>query len=386
VEVRVVTDVAELEAIRPAWEELLARSASSDPTLTPIWLLAWWRVFGPEGGRALRAALFHDGARLAGLAPLLARPHRHRSGIPCRRLELLATGEAEADEIGSDYVGVIAERGAEGDVAAALAGALAGGALGPWDELAMPAMRGDAALPVLLAEALRGRGLDATVEVTSVSPHIPLPATWDGYLAALPSSRRYLVRRSIRDLEAWAGGALRLERATTRDELARGLAILTRLHAERWSAEDQAGVFASPRFRAFHEEVMPALLDRGALDLRWIEARGEPIAAIYNVVWQGKVQFYQGGRRMDLPKGLRPGTVIQALAIRAAIEEGRREYDFLAGTSRYKMELALAARPLVELRATRPSLGAAARRAAELAIAQAQALRRTLWSNHRPGA
>jgi CelD/BcsL family acetyltransferase involved in cellulose biosynthesis len=130
---------------------------------------------------------------------------------------------------------------------------------------------------------------------------------------------------------------------------------------------------------------MPALLDRGALELRWLEARGEPIAAIYNIAWQGKVQFYQGGRRMDLPKGLRPGTAIQALAIRAAIEDGRREYDFLAGTARYKMELALAARPLVELRATRPSLGDAARRAAELAIAQARALRRSLWSHHRPG-
>ena len=33
---------------------------------------------------------------------------------------------------------------------------------------------------------------------------------------------------------------------------------------------------------------------------------------------------------------------------------GRREYDFLAGTSRYKMDLALATRPLFTLRGGRP--------------------------------
>ncbi len=379
-QIHVVTDVAGLEAARARWEELLARSATDDPTLAPLWMLAWWRAFGLDDRRALRVALLSEGARLVGVAPLLART-RARAGARCRVLELLASGEDEADEIGSDYIGVIAERGAEADVADALAGALAGGELGAWDELSMPAMRGDVALPWLLAEGLRRRGVVADLQVTGVAPHIPLPPTWDAYLAALPSSRRYLVRRTLRDLEAWAGGPLRLERAESVEELARGVEILKRLHAERWAAAGRAGVFASPRFRAFHEEVVPALLERGALDLCWIEARGEPIAAVYNMVWANKVHFYQSGRRLDLPRGLRPGTAIHALAIRKAIAEGRREFDFLAGTSRYKMELALAARPLVELRAARPSIGAAARRVAELAISQARALRRGLMGS-----
>jgi CelD/BcsL family acetyltransferase involved in cellulose biosynthesis len=381
--VRLVTDIAELIAIREAWEDLVKRSSCNEPMLTPDWLLAWWRVFCGAQGRALRAALFFDGTRLLGLAPLSERPCRHRTGIPFRRLELLASGEDEADEICSVYLGVIVERGAESDVAHALADALAGTLLGRWDELVMPAMRADSALPVLLAQKLRHHGLQARIEVTHASPYIALPSRWEDYLGALSASHRYLVRRSMRDLESWAGGALRFERARTSAELERGRELLYRLHSERWSAKGRAGVFASPRFREFHDEVMPALFDRGALDLAWLQARGEPIAALYNIVWQNKLYFYQSGRKVDLPKGLRPGIAMHAYAIRTAIAEGRREYDFLDSPCRYKLALALSTRPLVELRATRPSLGDSARRAAELVAQQLRALKRralTKWS------
>ena len=41
----------QIEALVPAWEGLLARSSCHVPFLTPQWLLPWWRVFGPIGGR-----------------------------------------------------------------------------------------------------------------------------------------------------------------------------------------------------------------------------------------------------------------------------------------------------------------------------------------------
>ena len=74
------------------------------------------------------------------------------------------------------------------------------------------------------------------------------------------------------------------------------------------------------------------------------------------MVWNDKIHFYQSGRRVDLPAKIKPGIVAHAFAIRAAIEGGLREYDFLGGASRYKTELALATRPLVSLRAARKTL------------------------------
>ena len=371
----VLTDLAELEALRPAWDDLLASSAADEPMLSSLWLLAWWRIFGPHEGRRLAVVVCHDGGRLVGLAPLLVRTHRYPPAIPFRRIELLGTGEPEAHEICSEYVGVIAARGAESRVAAALADALARGALGPWDELVLTAMDGTGPMPALLGAALSGVGVTAEIESTGSAPYIELPRTFAEYLAALSPSSRYLVTRSQRDLERWAGAGVTLHVATTPAELEVGRRALHTLHGERWGG---GGAFVSPRFTAFHDAVMPALLTQRSLELAWLSVRGEPLAAAYGIVWRGKVYFYQAGRSLAVPKGMRPGIVMHARLIQRAMELGRREYDFLDGHSRYKRQLATSARSIVRLRAVRvrDGLRERARRLAERGLAEGRMLER----------
>src|SRR5262249_42597632 len=141
--------------------------------------------------------------------------------------------------------------------------------------------------------------------------------------------------------------------ARTPSELTSAKEILRSLHQERWSADGRRGVFESQKYSKFHDHAMASLFARDALEVSWLSARGEPVAALYNIVHDGKVFFYQAGRKMDLPKGIRPGIVIQAHAIRRAIERGLREYDFLPGTQQYKLQLALGMRSIVKLRAVR---------------------------------
>jgi len=373
--VEIVKDARGFDALRPAWSELSKRSATSEPTLDPEWMWAWWRVFGPLGGRRLRLVTVREGERLIGIVPLLLRTHWYLPGLPYRRLELLGSGEPQEDEICSDYIGILAEEGAEAATVQAFARALGErDLLGDWDELVMPSMAGDISLPELLAAELRRAGIEASVETTNKAPYIRLPASYDAYLEALPSSRRYWLNRSVREVEKL--GKVELRRAETRDELARARKVLESLHGERWSERgNDAGVFASRRFRAFHDEVMPRLFDRGALDLLWLLVDDEPIAALYNIVWNGKTYFYQSGRRVDVPKGIRPGIAIHAMAIRRAIELGHREYDFLAGESQYKVKLSLDRRPIVRLRAVRSSVRERARLLSAHALRQVASLR-----------
>jgi CelD/BcsL family acetyltransferase involved in cellulose biosynthesis len=374
----IANDIDGLRAIDHDWRDLLLRSSNASFALSPDWLLPWWRVFGQDAKRTLKVGLFYRGQRLIALAPFLARPHRYHLALPFRRLELLGSGEEEKDEICSDYLGVIAEAGAEGEVSAALARALATGGFGPWDELLMPAMSGFDPLLRSLSAELSSSGLHVRMERVSSCPYIPLPKTWDDYLGALPSSARYMVRRSLRDFARWADGTERIERAEGPEDVERGAAILRELHAERWTHAGGSGAFASERFTRFHAEVMPELGKQRELELLWLMVRGQPVAAIYNVVKDGVVYFYQSGRCVDLPKGIRPGIVLHAHAIRAAIEAGRREYDFLAGSSRYKLDLALATRPLLTLRATRPSLVESLRKLGTLGLDGARVLRSRL--------
>jgi pimeloyl-ACP methyl ester carboxylesterase len=367
-----IDEPARLRAISSDWIDLLGRSDNDELMLHPEWMLAWWDVFGGTGKRSLRSLALYEGDRLVGLAPLLARPHTYRPGIPFRRLELLASGEDEADETCSEYLGIIAARGYEAAIASELATALATGALGEWDELLLPAMNGESPLPALLRDELLARRIFVSLEERAAAPYVTLPASFEAYLGQLKQSKRGQLKKALRALEAWAGGPPVIERVRTADRLDEGKRVLEALHKERWAGE---GVYRSARYREFHDRVMPKLLEMGALDLGWMSVRGQPVAAYYNLRWKGRVAHYQAGRKIDIPDEVRAGVTMHALLIRSAIEEGMREYDFLGGVSQYKMALALGTRPLVTLRAARPSVVESTRKAAEQATEQAKRLR-----------
>lgn len=374
----VLTDFAALEGRRADWLDLLDRSAANEPMLAPHWLLHWWRVYGATGGRTLRVGLFFDDDRLVGLAPLQGRRYWHRPGIPFRRLEPLGSDVDEGDGVGSDYLGVIAERGAEARVVRALADGVVRGEFGLWDEFVVPVMAGDGGLPTLLTEAFHAVGRPGACVTTSEAPYVTLPATWEKYLEALPSRKRRVIVHSLRDFDAWAGGAATLHRVRSADDLDEGKRVLELLHAERWRDAGQQGVFAAPRFQAFHDAVLPAWLADGALELTWLCVRGEPVAACYNVHWNNKVYFYQSGRKIDVPAKVRPGVVLMCKVMQAAIAAGRREFDFLGGASQYKLMFAATTRPLVEFRAARPSLVEWARHCAGRSLGVARRARNGL--------
>jgi CelD/BcsL family acetyltransferase involved in cellulose biosynthesis len=209
------------------------------------------------------------------------------------------------------------------------------------------------------------------------SPYIKLPATWEAYLAGLSGSGRYLVNRSLRDFDKWAKNDVEVVRVRTPADLEQGKRILVMLHEQRWKSSGEAGVFASQLFTRFHDMVLPALLERDALDLCWLNVRDQPIAVAYNLIWDNKVLFYQGGRTLEVPKAVRPGIVLHARSIRAAIEAGRSEYDFLAGMSQYKLQLSTARRPMLQIRAARAPVRDVARLAIELGAAAWRARRAT---------
>jgi CelD/BcsL family acetyltransferase involved in cellulose biosynthesis len=351
----VAADVAALEALRAEWLDLLDRCETREATLSPPWILAWWSVFGQGSATTLRVVAFRDGARLAGLAPLYRRLVWYEPGIPYRSLWLLASGEDEHEEIASNYLGILAEGGAEEAVAETLADALVEGGLGEFDDLVLTRMDGSARLPGLLADACCRRRLHCLLRETGQVAFIALPDSWESYLASLPSKDRRNLLRILRLFDAWSAGDVRFEHATTGERTEGGLAILEKLHTERWSAEGKPGAFGSPRWKMFHERVLPELAALSAVDLSWLVVHSEPIAACYCLAWRGKVRAYQTGRRVNLPTGVSPGIVLHAHLIRRAIEARDLEYD-LGGVGvpqRYKQELAPCRRSLIELRISR---------------------------------
>ena len=232
--VEVVTSWSALTAHRQAWSELLQRSSCNVPTVSPLWLDAWWQTFGSDDGRQLRALLIFRGSRLVGLAPLLARRIWYRKVLPLRRIEFVGSGERQEDEICSDYLNIICEAGKEPIVARAVADALVRGALGRWDELVLDVMNGRAIMTNEMIDKLERVGCLVEKIERNPCPVANLPATWDEYLAQLSSNSRSTVRRTLRAVEKWAGDTLEVTRAETPADLERGEKILIDLHGQRW--------------------------------------------------------------------------------------------------------------------------------------------------------
>ncbi len=349
----IVDRFAQLEQLESEWRELLNSLAQPEPVMTPTWLLTWWRAFGPLQGRELRVVVVREYGTMIGLLPLVRRlAWSLRQPVPSRRLELLGSGDDGPHEICSDYLGAIVRPGSEQAVADAVATLFCSPSFGIWDELCMPKMRADDPFAPAFERALKRHGVTVTIDSSDLSPYIALPASFNEYLYQLKGTHRYLARQTLRRLQKWADtDGFYLHEATDAEALGHGYSILRKLHAARWG--DKGGVFASPVFSQFHEGILRELGQHndGAAEILWLTVGDRPISALYNIVYRGRVRYYQAGRVLDLPKGVRPGIAIHLLAIERAIRAGYSEYDFLATERRYKLALAPRCRRLITLRA-----------------------------------
>ena len=113
------------------------------------------------------------------------------------------------------------------------------------------------------------------------------------------------------------------------------------------------GAFAGRRFRAFHRTFIERSFDRGWPELWTLRVGDTPLACLYNIRYEGKVAFYQSGVRPIEDGRVRPGMLAHYFAIRASIERGDKEYDFMLGGSQYKTSLSNAAHELVTVRMAR---------------------------------
>jgi CelD/BcsL family acetyltransferase involved in cellulose biosynthesis len=304
-----VTDVEyarSLDGVPTAEWDALA-GAAGHVFATPEWLRTWWRHYG--AGRTPLVGLARSRGNLRAIVPLYA---WWRHGVAVLRF---------AGHGPSDRLGPIAAAPAEEDaVSAALR--------------AVPLPRF-----VLLAEHVATGDGFGRLSGTRRLYREPSPVlrfehdTWDAFLAARPANFRQQVRRYPRRLAEH--GRLSFRLAADRDRLERDLDTLLALHRARWDGA-QTPFLADA---AFHREFARLAFDRGWLRLWLLEIDGKPVAALYGFRFAGAESGYQAGRDPGFAGG-QVGFVLLAHAVRAALEDGMREFRFGRGGSAYKERFA----------------------------------------------
>jgi CelD/BcsL family acetyltransferase involved in cellulose biosynthesis len=346
------------------------RLSAGVPFRSWTWLSAWWRHYGRAQGGSPGTR-----SQVAGIASLSLAPHR-RDGGP----RLLVLGVFDSDdtlvglapwyldgggpsgrvvrllgsgEVCSDYLSLLCQPGMEDRVAQAVADHLSELAAAEnhqplrWDLLRLESIDAhDRAADRLIAH-LAERGNTVHRRAGPTCWRIELPPTWADYLATLSKSHRKQLRRLKRNLLDSGRAVLHSVRQT--GELPQAIDLLVDLHQRRRRALGEPGCFASPRFTAFHREVMPQLFREGRLQLHWLELDGKPVAVEYHLAGGGIVYAYQSGIDPDA-LDRQPGRLITLAVLRRAIEQGYRALDFLRGDEPYKAHYRARPRPSFTVR------------------------------------
>lgn len=309
--VALLTTDAALLALAPEWEALWRRVPGAGPFAAPAWLLPWWRHFGTG---MPRVAIQRSGGRLSGVLPL------YRLDEPGVR-KLLPIGAGT-----TDHLDALLEPDA---------------VVGPLLQAALDHARTDGVDVCDLIEVPPGSALRGITPVGwrvhwaegQPCPVLTLPTSVAGLADVVPSNTLRKLRMN-RNRAARAGGfSIETADAATVQPL---LSELVRLHQARWAAQGEPGALAGPAVLAFHRDSAPGLLEAGALRLQALRIDGAVAAACYALLdGRERILFYLSG--FDAAQSfVSPGSLLLAAMIERAIDEGRREANFLRGREAYK--------------------------------------------------
>ncbi|HEX5950994.1 MAG TPA: GNAT family N-acetyltransferase [Actinomycetota bacterium] len=316
---------------RRDWSSLVTADPAGTFFHTPQYLKLYWEEFAEEPEHLLLAFAEEDGVQVGAVA--------------FERLDgtVRFLGGTEV----TDYMGPIALPEARDAVAKELLAAL--GRRDDWGEADLRGLAEDRSWLQALVEAAAAQGfsVEVTDDQNGVAPFLPIPGSYDEYLAGLPSKLRHEIKRKARKLEA-EGGPYHVSVAQ-RDTLEEHLDRFVELHR---TSEGPKGVFMQPGMEIFFRRLAKAFLPRGIFNLAFIELAGEKIAGTIGFRHEGTFFLYNSAFDRAW-QHLSPGMVLVAEDIRIAIEGGCNGFDLLKGDYAYKYRFGAYPRPVKRLLITR---------------------------------
>ena len=327
-EIQEINAIETLAEHRELWQRLLDETADATFFHTLDWLLVYWKHYGAE--QRLRTLIVSQDGRPLGILPMVVR-HEQRKIGPVAVLTYplddwgsfygpLGPCPAETLEAGLDYF-ARADR--------------------DWDVLDVRWVSDDAQLRRHAEDALAQADLPAEADVRATTALIDLPATWDAYLASLPSKFRNNYKRWLRRVSAQ--GELKLIRyrpagsAAGDDDPRWDLYDECEAIARRsWQGSSTTGTtLSSESIRPFLRDVHAAAVKAGCAEINLLMLGDRSIAYAYNYYYQGRVYGLRIGYDAAAAKD-GAGNLLYAYCIRDSIERGDVLYDLGPGSLDYK--------------------------------------------------
>lgn len=304
---------ADLDAVRPQWDDLAVRSRS--PYMAPAWCLAWWRNVAPAGAD-LRVVTVRSRDEIIAVAPFYC-----TSAGGLARYRMLGTETFPRAQ-------PVASPGAEQAAAAGIVVGLRGARPVP-DLIEFDGIEHRSPWPGLLAAHWSPR---VKIVITQAMPAFAatLDSDLDAWLAGKSRNFRKQARRHRRRLEERQA----VFRLAGIEESAARLADFERLHQARFRFRGGSAVLG-PRVMRMLQESAPELMGGDRFRLHLVEHEGRVVSAEIVLAAGGEATSWLGG--FD-EAWAREQVSMQGLiaALDHAMRRGDTRLDFGPGAQSYK--------------------------------------------------
>lgn len=129
---------------------------------------------------------------------------------------------------------------------------------------------------------------------------------------------------------------------------------LIELHQDRWNSVGEPGCYSSPRFTAFHRDLIDRLVPAGLMTIVRVTAQGQTLGCSQLLFDRNRVLVYQGGRVANSGKHS-PGLITDYVSQLECLQRGYDAFDFMAGDSLHKQRMTTHTAPLIWAERRRPN-------------------------------
>jgi CelD/BcsL family acetyltransferase involved in cellulose biosynthesis len=298
------------------WNRLLSRNPTSTVFCSPTWQSAVVNEFVPAG--QFRLITVSRGEDLLAVFPL--------------GLNTASMLETPGRWV-TDYLDPLIDATAAEECWAIILELL--GDLWDWSVIGVQLhnIRGNSPLREILKNLSPKFGFEYEERIAMMAPYIPLPKTWDEYLASLDSHERKEIKRKIRN--AQTKGQMRWLTLTKPDEMAEAF---ERALSGMRQAESLKADFTEEVLLGYLRRLCPKLSEQGDFYVQelWVDGKASAwLLALRSaqgpMIYNTSYDFAQ--------KQWSPGIVSFSLAIQDAIAAGNPIFNLLRGGEEYKKRL-----------------------------------------------
>jgi CelD/BcsL family acetyltransferase involved in cellulose biosynthesis len=309
-----IASLEALERTQEEWDKFLFSSEHKCIFLTQEWFVSWWKSFSEDN--SLEILLFRDESEhLIGITPFMIRD---------KNIRFIASQEV------SDYCDFVTKKEKRREFYENLLEYLKMN-YSEVERIELINVKQSSPTLSFLPQLAESHGFSYTCQEIEVAPVLSLPRSYESYLDQLDKRNRHELRRKLKRVESL--DKIRALKITDLQELRIHTEGFLKLHQN--SSPSKEKFWQKKGMTGFFRELIYRFSLKGWIELRLLLYGKKAIAALLNFSFFDRLYFYNSTFDKEYA-WYSPGLFLFHQSLKEAIQEQKREADFLRGDEKYK--------------------------------------------------